>query len=81
MCSSDLEQPGVQLCCPTPIISPDERYVGVVHTPYVNLVYRQCLSAYSCIVVFKFPFPSNSYDDEADLHNDPGTSKCKTKIS
>jgi len=57
----EMEQPGVQLCCPTPPIWPDECRVGlVVRTQYVDLVHRQCPSAYSY-----------SYDDEAGLHNCP----------
>jgi hypothetical protein len=57
--------PGVYLCCPTPPIWPDECRAGpVVNTQYVQLVHRDCPTAYAY-----------SYDDEAGLHNCPdGTS-------
>jgi len=50
--------PGLHLCCPTPPIYPEEcRTNIVVSTQYVNLVHRDCPTAYSY-----------SYDDEAGLH-------------
>jgi hypothetical protein len=53
--------PGVYLCCPTPPIWPDECRAGIiVQTQYVQLVHRECPTAYAY-----------SYDDEAGLHNCP----------
>jgi len=53
--------PGTHLCCPTPPIWPEECRAGiVVRTQYVNLIHRDCPTAYSY-----------SYDDEAGLHNCP----------
>lgn len=52
---------GLHLCCPTPPIQPHQCSVGpVVRTKYVNLVHRECPSAYSY-----------AYDDKAGLHNCP----------
>lgn len=57
----ELEYPGNYLCCPTPPIWPDECRAGIiVQTDYVQLVHRDCPSAYAY-----------SYDDEAGLHNCP----------
>lgn len=53
--------PGVQLCCPTPPIWPDQCRAGiVVQTQYVKLVHRDCPTAYAY-----------AYDDDAGLHNCP----------
>jgi len=55
------QDPGLHLCCPTPPIWPEECRAGiVVRTQYVNLIHRDCPTAYSY-----------SYDDEAGLHNCP----------
>lgn len=54
-------EPGLHFCCPTPPISPEDCRRGpVVNTQYVNLIHRDCPSAYSY-----------AYDDEAGLHNCP----------
>jgi hypothetical protein len=50
--------PGVDMCCPTPPIWPEQCRTGpVVNTQYVHLVHRNCPSAYSY-----------AYDDDAGLH-------------
>lgn len=50
---------GLWYCCPTPPITPGQcRQSLVVRTKYVNLIHRDCPTAYSY-----------SYDDEAGLHN------------
>jgi len=55
------QYPGVMLCCPTPPIWPEECRGGpVIHTQYVQLIHRDCPTAYSY-----------AYDDEAGLHNCP----------
>jgi len=55
------QDPGLHLCCPTPPIWPEEcRKGAVVRTQYVNLIHKDCPTAYSY-----------SYDDEAGLHNCP----------
>jgi hypothetical protein len=59
--------PGVYLCCPTPPIWPEECRAGiVVNTQYVQLVHRECPTAYAY-----------SYDDEAGLHNCPNNVSFK----
>jgi len=61
MGQDELNFPGVYLCCPTPPIWPEECRAGlVVRTQYVQLVHRECPTAYAY-----------SYDDEAGLHNCP----------
>lgn len=53
--------PGVDLCCPTPPVSPAQCRGGpVVDTEYVRLVHRECPSAYAY-----------AYDDAAGLHTCP----------
>ncbi|KAG4078478.1 hypothetical protein HA402_009190 [Bradysia odoriphaga] len=52
---------GQQFCCPTPPMSPEQCRAGqVIRTQYVNLIHRDCPTAYSY-----------AYDDEAGLHNCP----------
>jgi hypothetical protein len=63
----ELIHPGVMLCCPTPPIWPEECRAGlVVNTQYVQLVHRDCPTAYAY-----------SYDDEAGLHNCPNNTTFK----
>jgi len=58
---SEVTAPGVNLCCPTPPISPNTCRAGpIVRTKYVNLVHQECPTAYAY-----------SYDDQAGLHNCP----------
>ena len=53
----EMDHPGVMLCCPTPPIWPETCRAGlVVDTDFVNLVHRNCPSAYAY-----------SYDDDAGL--------------
>ena len=60
--NSELQEPGVLLCCPTPPIDPEMCRAGPVEsTQYVNLIHAKCPTAYSY-----------AYDDEAGLHNCPG---------
>lgn len=57
------EYPGLMYCCPTPPIYPDECSAGpVIQTQYVQLVRRDCPSAYSY-----------AYDDHAGLHVCPAS--------
>jgi len=57
----ELNEPGLWLCCPTPPTTPEQcRQRDVIHTKFVDLVHRECPTAYSY-----------SYDDEAGLHNCP----------
>ena len=60
----ETQQPGQALCCPAGV-TPDECRKGiVVRTHYVDVVHRECPTAYSY-----------SYDDEGGLHSCPkGTS-------
>jgi len=54
--------PGVDYCCPTPPIYPEECSSGpVIETQYVQLIHETCPTAYSY-----------AYDDFAGLHNCPG---------
>ncbi len=56
---SEQIQPGLNFCCPTPPISPQQCRAGpVVQTQFVKLIHRDCPTAYSY-----------AYDDEAGLHN------------
>lgn len=52
---------GLDFCCPTPPVSVGQcRRGAVVQSQYVNLIHRDCPSAYSY-----------AYDDEGGLHNCP----------
>lgn len=52
---------GLNLCCPTPPVTPTQCRAGiVVNTQYVKLIHRDCPTAYAY-----------SYDDAAGLHNCP----------
>lgn len=55
------QDPGLHLCCPTPPVSVAQCRNGiVVNTKYVNLIHKDCPTAYSY-----------AYDDEGGLHNCP----------
>lgn len=61
MSQSEQLHTGLQFCCPTPPISPAQCTAGeVTKTQYVNLIHRDCPTAYSY-----------AYDDQAGLHNCP----------
>ncbi len=52
---------GLDYCCPTPPVSTEQCRAGsVVNTQYVNLIHRDCPTAYSY-----------AYDDEGGLHSCP----------
>ncbi|KAG4076940.1 hypothetical protein HA402_015927 [Bradysia odoriphaga] len=70
MGKSERIDPGLHLCCPTPPISPQECTAGIVtQTQYVNLIHRDCPTAYSY-----------AYDDEGGLHNCPNPTNFNVNI-
>lgn len=61
---------GLHLCCPTPPVSSKQCTAGpVTKTKYVNLIHRDCPTAYSY-----------AYDDHAGLHNCPNPTNFKINI-
>jgi len=61
---------GLQFCCPTPPVSPQQCSSGdVIRTQYVNLIHRDCPTAYSY-----------AYDDLAGLHNCPNPTSFTINI-
>lgn len=63
------QDPGRMLCCPKPVTPEDCRRGIVTQTKYVDLVHRDCPSAYSY-----------SYDDEHALHNCPANTSFMVKF-
>lgn len=62
--------PGKHFCCPTPPVSPQECTAGPVsNTQYVNLIHRDCRTAYSY-----------AYDDLAGLHNCPNPTNFNINV-
>jgi len=67
----EIDQPGVNMCCPTPPIQPQECRTGpVINTQYVQSIHANCPTAYSY-----------AYDDLAGLHNCPGATRYVPKQS
>lgn len=61
---------GLQFCCPTPPMTPEQCTAGqVTKTQYVNLIHRDCSTAYSY-----------AYDDQAGLHNCPNPTDFNINI-
>lgn len=61
---------GLQFCCPTPPVTSEECTAGqVTKTQYVNLIHRDCPTAYSY-----------AYDDQAGLHNCPNPTNFNVNI-